>query len=110
MRRSITPELRDALETHHSLCVEVPATAPNCRAWVNVRAVKDGDAIARFIVVQFEYPIEMMEREYDAGNEELPLFEFQRFRTEDEVNRYLDAILPPEAHLIRVADDDDYPM
>ncbi|MEQ8571966.1 MAG: hypothetical protein RMA76_43995 [Deltaproteobacteria bacterium] len=110
MARRISPELRDALETRHDLCVEIPAKHPGCRAWVNVGVSMEGDAISGFGVLHFEYPIEMMEREYDASADELPLFDSRGFRTEDEVNRYLDQILPPDANLIRVADDDDYPM
>lgn len=98
------------METIHDLCVEVPATTPGCRAWVHVCAAREGDAIVGFGVLHFEYPIAMMEREYDASAGELPVFDSRGFRTEDEVNRYLDQILPPDAHLIRVADDDDYPM
>lgn len=108
--RRITPELRAALEDNHSLCVEIPARNPGCRAWVNVGVSMEGDAISGFGVLHFEYPIEMMEREYDASADELPLFDSRGFRTEDEVNRRLDELLPPDAVLIRVADDDDYPM
>ena len=109
MTLKITPELRSWLERDRTICAEVPAETPDCRAWVVVYPLFEGDAIERFLVRHFEFRNEWVEYEYDPSGDEMPLDESQACLTELELEACLDRLLPRSATLIRVSDHPDFP-
>ncbi|MEQ9504100.1 MAG: hypothetical protein RIT81_45005 [Deltaproteobacteria bacterium] len=109
MARTIDAHLRQALEQRYGLCVEVAPRTAECRGWISITPVSDGDSIRSYYVREFDFYDRWLAMEYDPCGDEYPYRVVREFHTEAELNHFLDKTLPADAELLRGSDVDDFP-